>query len=117
MATMTLAAWYCGNSDLIPHPVAQKQPNAWGIYDMHGNVMEWCLDACKGQTIWSRRAGAVTDTYVDKIVDPLSRSGDMRILRGGSWSQSAKYARSADRSYFRPTAKRNYAGFRIVKEK
>jgi formylglycine-generating enzyme required for sulfatase activity len=110
-------AWYCGNSDHVPHRVAQKKPNPWGIYDMHGNVQEWCLDHCKGMSTWSRRAGAITDTYVDDIIDPLSTQGDLRIFRGGSWNQSSKYARSADRNYYRPNTKRNYLGFRIVKEK
>jgi len=110
-------AWYCGNSDHIPHPVAQKEPNPWGIYDMHGNVQEWCLDSCQGLHAWSRRAVAVTDTYADNITDPISTKGNLRIFRGGSWNQSSKYARSADRNYYSPKTKRNYLGFRIVKEK
>ncbi len=115
--------WYCGNSglqnppgDFRPHPVKTKIPNAWGIYDMHGNVAEWCLDSCKWRDIWKGKIGVITDTYKNNIVDPLSKIGDRRIIRGGSWNESPKYCRSAYRSYYRPVAKRNSLGFRIVRE-
>lgn len=117
-------AWYCGNSGyknppdvLRPHPVKTKRPNAWGLYDMHGNVQEWCLDRCKWRTLWSLkgRTGVVTSTYKNNIVDPLSKEGDRRIFRGGAWHQPPQYLRSAKRGYYKPVAKRNSLGFRIVK--
>ncbi|MBF0101303.1 MAG: formylglycine-generating enzyme family protein [Desulfobacterales bacterium] len=117
-------AWYCGNSgeqeptgNLLSHPVAQKIPNAWGIYDMHGNVHEWCQDSCDWKHVWSRETGPVTMTYQQNIVDPLETKGSRRIFRGGSWNQSARYSRSASRSYFHPNTRRNNIGFRIVKTK
>lgn len=115
--------WYCGNTGtrkpvvygLSPKPVAQKKPNAWGLYDMHGNVQEWCFDACKPRG-WLR-TGVVTDTYrKKKIVNPVSRKGPNRIIRGGSWNTSTKYARSANRGSYKPTVKRNFLGFRVVKD-
>ena len=117
-------AWYCGNSGyknppdvLRPHPVKTKDPNAWGLYDMHGNVQEWCLDQCKWREIWSfkGRTGVITSTYKNNIVDPLSKEGDRRVIRGGAWHQPPRYLRSANRSYYKPVAKRNSLGFRIVK--
>jgi len=110
-------AWYCGNSQNGPQRVGSKAPNAWGLHDMHGNVQEWCLDACEWRTIWTRRASVSTDTYQDNIADPLSDTGNYRIFRGGSWTQSAQYARSADRGFFRPGTKRTYIGFRVVRSK
>jgi formylglycine-generating enzyme required for sulfatase activity len=116
--------WYCGNSgrrnpvsDLKPHPAGSKKPNAWGLYDMHGNVHEWCLDACRSSNWWSTKIGVYTDTYKDGIIDPLSTKGNRRVFRGGSWNASAKHCRSAARSCFKPTVKRNNIGFRIVKVK
>ncbi len=118
--------WYCANSGfkdppgaLRPHPVKTKKPNAWGIYDMHGNIQEWCLDACKWRDPWrfKGRIGVITSTYKNNIVNPLSKVGDRRIFRGGGWYQSPKYCRSANRGYYKPTAKRNSLGFRIVREK
>lgn len=115
-------AWYCGNSglkhpisDLKPHPVGLKQPNAWGLYDMHGNVQEWCLDACEWRDRWTGKVGVITDTYRDGVIDPLSKSGSRRVFRGGSWNAAAKYCRSAGRSCFKPNARRNNIGFRIVR--
>ena len=117
-------AWYCYNSglgnpprDFKPHPVKQLKPNKWGLYDMHGNVQEWVLDACKWRNILRARVGVITDTYEDNIVDPLSRKGDHRVIRGGGWHQSPKYQRSAWRGYYKPVAKRNSLGFRLVRMK
>ena len=116
------SAWYCYNSglanpprDFKPHPVKLLKPNAWGLYDMHGNVQEWVLDSCKWRDILRARVGVVTDTYRDNIVDPLSRKGGHRIIRGGGWHQSPKYQRSAWRGSYKPVAKRNSLGFRIVR--
>ena len=115
-------AWYCYNSgaqnpsgDFKPHPVKTRNPNKWGLYDMHGNVQEWVLDSCKWRSFWRAKVGAVTDTYKDNIVDPLSKIGKHKIIRGGGWYQTSKYQRSAYRSYYKPGVKRNSLGFRIVR--
>ncbi|MBU1169995.1 MAG: formylglycine-generating enzyme family protein [Proteobacteria bacterium] len=114
--------WYCGNSGvrepviykLSPQTVALKKPNDWGLFDMHGNVNEWVLDACKPRGML--HTGTVTETYnKDKITDPLSVKGPNRIFRGGSWNTSTRYCRAANRGSFKPTAKRSYIGFRVVK--
>jgi len=117
-------AWYCYNSgsaeasialDFKPHPVKTKRPNRWGLYDMHGNVQEWVLDSCKWRNFWRAKVGVVTSTYQDNIVDPLSKTGKHRIIRGGGWYQTSKYQRSAYRSYYKPGVRRNSLGFRIVR--
>ena len=117
------AAWYCGNSglqkpyyNLKPHISGLKEPNKNGLYDMHGNVMEWCLDSTTWNNIFSRRAEASLETYKDGIINPLGKKGDKKILRGGSFVQSTIMARAAKRFFFRPGVKRNYIGFRLVKE-
>jgi formylglycine-generating enzyme required for sulfatase activity len=115
-------AWYCYNSglanparDFKPHPVRTKLPNAWGLYDMHGNVQEWVLDSCKWRDFWRAKVGTVTTTYQDNIVDPLSTIGNHRIIRGGGWYQTSKYQRCAFRSNYKPGVRRNSLGFRIVR--
>ncbi|MBA3008683.1 MAG: formylglycine-generating enzyme family protein [Proteobacteria bacterium] len=117
-------AWYCYTSglqgparDFKPHPVKTRKPNKWGLYDMHGNVQEWVLDTCEWRNIWKAKVGVITDTYQDNIVDPLEKKGNHRIIRGGGWYQTGKYQRSAYRSYYKPFAKRNSLGFRIVRMK
>jgi formylglycine-generating enzyme required for sulfatase activity len=78
-------AWYDTNSDDTTHPVAQKQPNAWGLYDMHGNVYQWCLD-------W---AGSYTG---EPETDPTGpATGSNRVMRGGAWDVGAPQCRSAGR--------------------
>ncbi len=122
--SLTETAWYCYNSgsseasialDFKPHPVKTKRPNRWGLYDMHGNVQEWVLDSCKWRNFWRAKVGVVTSTYQDNIVDPLSKTGKHRIIRGGGWYQTSKYQRSAYRSYYKPGVRRNSLGFRIVR--
>jgi formylglycine-generating enzyme required for sulfatase activity len=79
-------AWYCANSGETSRPVALKRPNAWGFYDMHGNVWEWCLDL----------------------------KGDMHARRGGSWKGVAGDCRSACRRWSLPTARGRGLGFRLA---
>jgi|ERR1041384_412240 formylglycine-generating enzyme required for sulfatase activity len=80
-------AWYDHNSEHHTHPVGRKQPNAFGLFDMHGNVFEWCED-------WYHEtyAGAPTDGSAW-----LSGVEKHRVLRGGTWGNNASFCRSADR--------------------
>jgi formylglycine-generating enzyme required for sulfatase activity len=103
-------AWYMENtSDLDEshaHQVGIKKPNAFGLYDMHGNVAEWCHDYFK------------EDYYKQSPAQdpPGPTSGSSRVLRGGSWFNFTRHARSADRDR-NDADNRNYgSGFRLVRE-
>lgn len=109
--------WYCGNSGFAPKPVAQKAPNAWGLYDMHGNVQEWCQDRAAWRDPTSGRTGVFTDTYRGTALDPLSLAGDRRVLRGGAWNSSAQDCRAAKRIVFKPALRRTYVGFRVARSR
>jgi formylglycine-generating enzyme required for sulfatase activity len=95
-------AWFSENGDRKTHPVGQKKPNAWGLYDMHGNVWEWCSD-------WYGEypKGAVSDP-----VGP--REGSYRVFRGGSWLYVAAFCRSAYRYRFDPSYRSLGYGFRVA---
>lgn len=80
-------AWYSANSDGETHPVALKQPNAWGLYDMHGNVVEWCVDWYGGYP--GGRASDPTGLAV----------GQFRVLRGGAWGSPGGFCRSGFRHW------------------
>ncbi|MBO4545839.1 MAG: SUMF1/EgtB/PvdO family nonheme iron enzyme, partial [Verrucomicrobia bacterium] len=83
-------------------PVGQKQPNAWGLYDMHGNVEEWCLD-------WDG------DYPTSSVTDPVGpETGVWRVLRGGSWSDFALDCRSASRGASNPAFRNFDIGFRVA---
>jgi formylglycine-generating enzyme required for sulfatase activity len=102
---LTDYAWYYDNSGRTTHPVGQKLPNPWGLYDMHGNVWEWCQD-------W-------VDTYPGGIAfDPQGpATGSSRVIRGGGWfywGGNAGDCRSADRGSYDPGGRRDNFGFRVV---
>jgi formylglycine-generating enzyme required for sulfatase activity len=96
-------AWYSENSGKQTQPVKQKEPNPWGLYDMLGNVWEWCSDYSAGYG--SQRA-----------VDPAGpATGTERVGRGGSWSDDAWYARAAGRSADDPGYRYDNLGFRLAR--
>ena len=94
--------WYDGNSGRKTHPVGRKQPNAWGLYDMHGNVFEWCQDRDDDYSV-----GAVTNPS-----GPAT--GTLRVYRGGGWNCFASYCRAALRSTFEPGDRNFSLGFRVA---
>jgi formylglycine-generating enzyme required for sulfatase activity len=96
-------AWYDANSDNKTHPVGEKKPNAWGLYDMHGNVWEWCQD-------WFAN-GYYKESPVN---DPTGAAmGSNRVLRGGSGISPAGYCRSAFRDSNVPGSRFYNLGLRV----
>jgi formylglycine-generating enzyme required for sulfatase activity len=95
--------WFDSNSGIMIHPVGEKMPNAWGLYDMSGNVAEFCQD-------WKATypAGPVTDPQGPD-------SGTKRVVRGGSFNAPATIGRSANRSSFAPGSASVSIGFRLVR--
>ena len=102
--------WVRENSSMRVHKRGLKRPNAWGFYDMHGNVWEFCLDRSEGQGYFD----VSTNTYVDGIENPLSSQGSRVIYRGGSFPDRAlQMCRSASRGHSLPSYACNNHGFRL----
>ena len=96
-------AWYSGNSNSSTHPCGTKRSNALGIYDMSGNVYEWCED-------WYGKQYLQYDNNNPKGAS----TGSCRVLRGGSWYYNARYCRVAHRNGITPGGRGSYFGFRVV---
>jgi len=98
-------AWYGKNSDGKMHPVGQKQPNAWGLYDMHGNVLEWVMDNYH-------------DNYKGAPADGSAwlsgGESNKRMYRNGSWFSDASEVRTTRRDRYTPDSRYDNLGFRVV---
>ena len=97
--------WYCGNANVTTHPVGQKEPNLWGLYDMSGNLFEWTWNLFQ------------EDYETDVATDPCGPTTGVNIhtLRGGNWDTYVYYNRSAHREYAAPEARSFKIGARLVR--
>jgi formylglycine-generating enzyme required for sulfatase activity len=103
-SNLSRIAWYKTNAGNKTHPVAKLEPNAWGLYDMLGNVWEWCEDFYH-----ENYNGAPNDGSAWLIPD-----GDSRIMKGGSYYDDSRSCRCAERARFQQTTKKYHQGFRIA---
>ncbi len=97
-------AWYHANNTIGTHPVGQKLPNAWGLYDMHGNVFEFCQDWRDGEYY-----------KYSPVQDPQGpNTAENRVMRGGGWYLTEEHCRSAFHSWLQPHERRDCVGFRVA---
>ena len=96
--------WYAGNSGDRTHPVAAKKPNAWGLYDCHGNMWEWCEDWYDEYTHGWRPKADPTGPVI----------GALRMHRSGSWAEAAMHCWSASRGATSPGNRNEAYGFRVI---
>jgi formylglycine-generating enzyme required for sulfatase activity len=99
--------WYQANAGGGPHPAASKAPNAWGLYDLHGNVWEWTEDW------WESWYGKFSGSPVEDPAGP--GKGRFKIIRGGGWFAGATYQRCASRMRAEPGSKSPGIGFRVAR--
>lgn len=94
--------WYIGNSGRQSHPVGLKEPNAWGLYDMQGNILEWTSD-------W------LIEDYSKESIDPKGpATGVYKVQRGGQFTGRTKHTRAADRQRGIPESRDIFVGFRLA---
>jgi formylglycine-generating enzyme required for sulfatase activity len=103
-SSLTNHAWYAPNASLMVHPVEQKLPNPWGLYDTEGNVWEWCLD-------WY---GPLSGGVQVDPKGPPSNPTVLKVMRGGAYDYFDSDCRSARRLFFSPSLNDTDLGFRVV---
>ncbi|MGE0126461.1 MAG: formylglycine-generating enzyme family protein [Blastocatellales bacterium] len=109
---LQVMGWFSANAFNHPHPVGKLKPNAWGLFDMHGNIREWCRDWFDADHYKS----APHET--DQTKDPQGpMDGAMKVNRGGDWQSPASMCRSAARGYALPNERNSLIGFRLVRIK
>lgn len=101
---MADCGWYCVNSEGHPHPVGRQKPNELGLYDMSGNISEWCED-------WMAPYGSA-----DQQSPRGPRTGESRVMRGGHYNSTSPGCTVYDRSWYLPTGRYEYFGLRVVME-
>lgn len=106
-------AWYCDNRDSEAHTVGQKKGNGFGLYDMSGNVFEWCWDTVVAHE-WEITGASLytSETQIHPIPDVRS---PYRILRGGCWRYLARYVRASHRFLAHANGRGDYLGFRVLR--
>jgi formylglycine-generating enzyme required for sulfatase activity len=113
---------YAGNYGQGPHGRYRKETtevgsfpaNAWGLYDLHGNVWEWCADEWHSSYTDKPKALKENGNLRWSLAEPLAADEVPRSLRGGSWDNGPRYCRSAIRRNFHPVERSSYNGFRVV---
>jgi formylglycine-generating enzyme required for sulfatase activity len=113
-------AWYVDNSNGVPHPVARKAPNGWGLYDMLGNVAEWTLDAyAPYPVVPASGSGSGSGSASDEspIFDPTGpETGITKVVRGGAYRSFPPALRCAARTGVPESYQLPHVGFRVVQE-
>lgn len=106
-AALAEVGWYGSNAGVTTHPVKGKPANAFGLYDLQGNVWEWCQDRWD-ESAYRKRGVEWIDRYEEDGEDSTNR-----VIRGGSWVDTARYCRAAFRFWILPTNRGRDVGFRL----